>query len=237
MGTLYINNDELWTKLDNIKPIEPIPTNIKAWDTFFGGIRQGSLYMICALRGTGKTSFLLAMAKQMNSLGYRTLYVSIEQNIDQLKDYIPRKPNFDIFIMDKLKDWDNIEQVISNYDFIFYDYLGALSEFGNGNDSEWQALRLDSNKLGHLAKNHNIGIITACQGNDELATQLPKTLPYNAKYVNYSKGAIDSVAGAIYLVRYSGQLYIKEFKNRYGEFHYDAIPIKLDLKRKEFMAF
>ena len=53
MGTLYINNDELWTKLDNIKPIEPIPTNIKAWDTFFGGIRQGSLYMICALRGTG----------------------------------------------------------------------------------------------------------------------------------------------------------------------------------------
>ena len=235
MGTLYINNDELWTKLDSIKPIKPIPTNIKAWDTFFDGIRQGSLYMICALRGTGKTSFLLAMAKQMNNLGYRTLYVSIEQNIEQLKDYIPRKPNFDVFVMEALKDWDEIEKVIKNYDFIFYDYIGALSE--RNNDPEWQSLRYDSNKLGHLAKNYNVGIITACQGNDELATQMPKSLPYNAKYVNYGKGIIDSVAGAIYLVRYSGQLYIKEFKNRYGEFHYDAMPIKLDLKKKEFMAF
>ena len=44
------------------------------------------------------------MAKQMTTLGNRTLYISIEQNIDQLLDYIPRLDNLDVFTMETMKD-------------------------------------------------------------------------------------------------------------------------------------
>lgn len=239
MGTLYINNDETWNELKQRPKIPPIPTNVPGWDTLFGGIRQGSVYIICAERGTGKTSFLIAMAKQMTKLGNRTLYISIEQNIDQLLDYIPRLDNLDVFTMETMKDWDTIKEIAKNYDFIFYDYLGAISEFGeSSNMSEWQVLKKDSADLGEIAKIYNVGIITACQGKDGLNSINDSEIKHNADFVSYGKGMIDKAAGATYLIRRpNDKLYLKEFKNRYGAINMMPQQIKINLERKEFMAF
>ena len=99
-------------------------------------------------------------------------------------------------------------------------------------------LRKDSADLGEVAKVYNVGIITACQGKDGLNDKNESEIKHNADFVSYAKGMIDKAAGAVYLIRKpNGKLYLKEFKNRYGNLNMMPQQVKIDLGRKEFMAF
>lgn len=66
-------------------PAKPgIPTGFQTLDSAMNGAHPGSLYIIAAGTGEGKTIMLLNIAHNMWEAGYRVLFISIENYIDDV---------------------------------------------------------------------------------------------------------------------------------------------------------
>ena len=212
-------------------------THWKAWDNIFGGIERGSIYMIASTTGGGKSTLLLAMAKHMARQypNKRIMYITIEQNIRQIYKFLDARniPNMCIVELESLKEWAQIVEYIGEYDYLFYDYLGALSE---GTEDEWINLREDAKTLANIAKTYDVPIITAAQARNELLEDYAaQKVQQNVKYLSFSKAMANLIAGGVYWVPQPGRSYgfFYNFKNRYQELHIGGEKINVDYRTKE----
>lgn len=212
-------------------------TGIKALDEIFGYLIPGSTYMICAGTGVGKSSFLLATAKKI-ALNKKVLYVTIEQNDEQLADVLPKNnSNLGFYEMEVWNEWKDIEILNQekNYDYIIFDYLGADCV------EEWDELINKSGELANMAKKNNWIIITACQAKPEIIEEF-KNDQFSLKlftpmYIAYSKGMAAKIAGGVYLIKQKDSIfYLYNFKNRYRPLNIMPYTLtNLNLEKKEFM--
>lgn len=213
-----------------------VESGIEVIDNAFDGLYKGSLYAVCAARGVGKSTFLLASAKKIAEQGSKTLYLTVEQSFEQLMGYIPEIiPNFVLLEFNgEAKAWGEIKEVIKEHkiEYVFFDYIGA-------NLTNWDDLVREANMLAEVAKELGIIIFTASQADDALFEEFnnnPKSAKLNTGcFVSFSKHIMDKVAGGAYLVRANGTTYMYCFKNRYGALNYSQIRVDgLDYSTKSW---
>ena len=196
---------------------QTIKSDIAIWDEWFGGFQKGCLQIICAATGHGKTTFLIAMAKQAVKAGLKVLYIGSEQPA---------------MILQEVMEGYDIDFVLN--DLIIYDYLGAESG-ANGKAQEWQVFRDDADFLSNLAVRTNSCILVGCQGTDDLNNIKSFDEVKGSKYVAFAKQIMNKVSSGAYLIRKDNVPYLKMIKNRYGEFKPETMKLLgLDYKRKNF---
>lgn len=210
---------------------QTIKSDIAIWDEWFGGFQKGCLQIVCAATGHGKTTFLIAMAKQAVEAGLKVLYIGSEQPAMILQEVME---GYDIDFV--LKDGYCMEECIGEekYDLIIYDYLGAESG-ANGKAQEWQVFRDDADFLSNLAVRTNSCILVGCQGTDDLNNIKSFDEVKGSKYVAFAKQIMNKVSSGAYLIRKDNVPYLKMIKNRYGEFKPETMKLLgLDYKTKKF---
>ena len=229
MKIIKLTEDTLQMRKELLENFESIKTTtgIPGIDRAFGFLVKGSIYAVASATGIGKTTFLLATAKEMANKGYKVLYLSIEMNVEQLIPYLPEvQPNLDVAEFDG-KSWSELDG--SEYDIICYDYIGA-------NLNDWDELIIEADNLAEYAKKHNIIIFTALQAKPEIAEESKEEVLHTNVYVAFSKGMINKVAGAAYLVKRKQHLYLYVMKNRYGPLNWDPIEMSdLDYATKSWL--
>lgn len=213
-------------------------TGIKGLDEAFGGnLYSGSLWLICAGTGVGKTTTLLATAKKMAREGKKIAYISIEMSLVQILKYCP--DNLDglyLYTMESIIDWDEFKKECQEirFDAIFYDYLGA-----QGNLGEWDQMIDFTAGLSSLAIKYDIPVFTACQATVELTDEVRRNPKSNnlfgINYIAYSKGVANKVAGGIYIVNDGSSLLAYNFKCRYDIKPTISYKLNLDFKTKEWL--
>lgn len=233
---IYLTADTLEERMKRIEEFgnRAVKTNITALNDVFGTLYRGSLYSICACRGTGKSTFLLASAKKMAETG-KVIYITIEQSYEQLGSYLPKvSENLVIVMIDSDAQLQEVYKLIEEIqpEAVFFDYLGALL-------TTWDDLTREAHIWAEMAKKLGILIFTANQADDKLHEEWlrdPKSISLNTgMYVSFSKHMIDKVAGAAYLVNMNNQTNMYCFKNRYNPLRIGGVNITgLDYKNKEW---
>ena len=220
MGLIRLTADTLEEREKMIEAFgaNRVLSNIDVIDKAFDGLYKGSLYAVCAARGVGKSTFLLASAKKTSDAGIKTLYLTVEQSYAQLNPYLPKVSEFlDIYEFNgEAKEWVQIKEIIKEYGFeyVYFDYIGA-------NLTTWDDLVREANMLAEIAKELGIIIFTGCQADDGLLEEFlnnPKSAKLNTGcFVSFAKHMMDKVAGGAYLVRPNdNDTYMYVFKSRYG---------------------
>lgn len=238
MGLIRLSIDTLEERMKMIEEFgaNRVESGIEVIDNAFDGLYKGSLYAVCAARGVGKSTFLLASAKKVAEKEIKTLYLTVEQSYSQLSSYLPKVSEFlDIYEFNgEAKTWEEIKKVIQEYgyEYVFFDYIGA-------NLTNWDDLVREANMLAEVAKELGIIIFTASQADDALFEEFnnnPKSAKLNTGcFVSFSKHIMDKVAGGAYLVRANGTTYMYCFKNRYGALNYSQIRVDgLDYSTKSW---
>ena len=229
MRIIKLTEDTLQMRKELLENFELMKTTtgISGIDNAFGFLVKGSIYAVASATGVGKTTFLLATAKEMANKGYKVLYLSIEMNVEQLIPYLPEiQPNLTVQEFDGTS-WDKLDG--SEYDIICYDYIGA-------NLNDWDELIIEADNLAEYAKKHNIVIFTALQARPEIAEETKEENLHTNVYVAFSKGMINKVAGAAYLVKRKQHLYLYVMKNRYRPVNWDPIEMSdLDYATKSWL--
>lgn len=199
------------------------------------GLRKGSIYLVAAGTGVGKTSFLIATAKQLIEQGKKVAYISVEMAAEDLLEYLL---GYDIFVYEWESDkdnWKEFEDVMQkrNFDIVLYDYIGA-----EGNIGEWDKLVDFTTGLTHLAITYNIPVLTACQATAEIRkTNLNDPLLTTTNFISFSKNIANKIASGIYIVpsTISNQFFLINFKNRYGIRPDCEIKVYLDRAEKKWL--
>lgn len=228
MRTLSLNRETLEYRKELSRNFEQnkILTNIKGIDDAFGYLIKGSVYAIAAATGVGKTTFLLATAKDLAKRGKKVLFLTIEMNIEQLLPYLPdEEPNL---VIGEFESWD--DEMMKAFDIICYDYLGARL-------SNWDELINEADALAEKAKEYNIVIFTAMQARPEIINAKEEELHTNY-YVSFSKGVVNKLAGAAYLVNENSGINLYVMKNRYAPLNYKKVPMtSLDYTTKSWNSW
>ena len=222
---------ELLEKMRKEMGMQVFPSDNAIWDDWFGGFQKGCLQIICAATGHGKTTFLIAMAKNAVNANLKVLYIGSEQPAMILQEVME---GYDIDFV--LKDGSSMEECIGEdkYDLIIYDYLGAESG-ANGKAQEWQVFRDDADYLSNLALRTNSCILVGCQGTDDLNNVKDFSEIKGSKYVAFAKQIMNKVSSGAYLNRKESKSYLKMIKNRYGEFKPETMQlIGLNYATKKF---
>ena len=199
------------------------------------GLRKGSIYLVAASTGIGKTSFLIATAKQLIEQGKKVAYISVEMAAEDLLEYLL---GYDIFVYEWESDkdnWKEFEDIMEkrNFDIVLYDYIGA-----EGNIGEWDKLVDFTTGLTHLAITYNIPVLTACQATVEIKkVKNNDPLLTTTNFISFSKNIANKIASGIYIVpsNTSNQFYLYNFKNRYGIRPDHEIKVYLDRAKKVWL--
>ena len=239
--------DKFFCKKDNIEERKNLiknwenkafKTGIKGLDEAFGGnLYTGSLWLICAGTGVGKTTALLATAKKMVREGKKVAYISIEMSLVQILKFCPDDLNgLYLYEMESMAQWKEFEKECEEkrFDAVFYDYLGSQGDLG-----EWDKLIDFSARLSKIAIKYDIPVFTACQATVELTSEVRRnpnsTNLFGLSYIAYSKGIANKVAGGIYIVNDGNSLWAYNFKCRYNTKPTDRYELKLNFKTKEWL--
>lgn len=212
-------------------------TGIKGLDEAFGGnLYTGSLWLICAGTGVGKTTALLATAKKMVREGKKVAYITIEMSYIQILKFCQDSlDGLYIYEMESMADWKEFEKECEKikFDAVFYDYLGAQGDLG-----EWDKMIDFSAGLAKIAIQYDIPVFTACQATIELTDEARRNPNssnlFGLNYIAYSKGMANKVAGGIYIVNDGSNLFAYNFKCRYNIKPTDRYELKLNFKTKEW---
>lgn len=192
-----------------------VDTHIKfIQEVFDNAIVKGSMYCFTAPTNTGKTTLLLAIAKNLARQGKRTVFITKEQSIEQMAKKIGLEESIpNLTISDDLDDILHAGLEYENPEYVIYDYIGADLKLG-----KWDEIITFADKLAEYCKSVNCVLFTACQATPELAIKYEEN-PLDPSlstpmYVAYSKGITNKATGSAYLLK-NGALI--NFKNRYGE--------------------
>lgn len=227
--------DKLITKKSELAD-NLIKTGLETWDQNFDGLRRGGIHLIAAPSGHGKTSFMISMSKLLASQKFKVLYIGTEQTEFELLDTFGRV-NVDFILKDSSFTLNELfNDLDTQYDVIFYDYLGAESGANDTNKSEWQVYRDQMDALHQLALSINCAIITACQATADILNAGPNPGARGSQFIAFSKNIQNSINLGIYLIRNSDNsgCNLSMFKNRYGRFNSAPIPVFMDYKSKQF---
>lgn len=211
-------------------------TGVKGLDEAFGGnLYTGSLWLICAGTGVGKTTALLATAKKMVRDGKKVAYITIEMSLIQILKFC--EDDLDglyLYEMESIKDWQEFKKECEEkkFDVVFYDYLGA-----QGNVGKWDEMIDFAAELGLLAIKYDIPIFTACQATKDINVVAKKNPDdsslFGIDYISFSTGMANKIAGGIYIVNNNG-IWAYNLKCRYDMKPNKKIRLDLDFKTKEW---
>lgn len=228
---------------------QAIPTGITFIDDQAHGILRGRITLFCSPTGHGKSTALMALAKRMAEKGENVLYITIEQELNEMMVRLG-KPYDHIVITrmtckDVEKQWQEIKNVVKelHISVICYDYVGATGV----SDNAVADLVNEMNSLSDYAIDTKCAIITACQANPEIFEVIyPSnknketniTLLFTNKYIAFSKHLADKIALGFYLIKdKDDKNFVKVycFKNRCFEHKCIAHnKVFLDYQRVEF---
>lgn len=223
--------DEIQTLSEKLKNAY-LPTGWAPWDTWFGGFQKGTLQLVAAPTGHGKTTVLIGLAKKAVKQGYRVLYIGTEQVIEMLANVFG-PINIDFVLKPegvKLSDCIGEDQ----YDVILYDYLGAESA-AYGNAQEWQIYRDQADYLSNFAIEHNACVLTAAQANIDIVEKKIEDIPNSGKNVSFAKHIVDKVSAAAYIVKKEEGVYMIMIKARYKPMRTTPQVVYIDYKNKEVL--
>lgn len=194
--------------------------------TFSDRIVCGSVYLFVAATGVGKTTLLLSAAKADSRThpDRNILFVTTEQALCMLTPYFDEYDN--ITLGTSINDF--INDGITHYDAIYYDYIA--SEVQEGMD-DWSGILSIATKIANYAKETRTPIFTAAQATYDIATADEDSLR-STKFVAYSKGIVNKVAGAAYLLK---DCNVITFKNRYGIIPPNKQKYTLNYESKTFI--
>ena len=193
----------------------------------------GELYMVFAPTSTGKSTFLMATAKEY-AKHKKTMFLTTEESLLDLLPYISQNDN--LFIT---SNYDTAVQEIKENDihYLFYDYMGSTGDFS------WNALKDEADKLTQLGITLDVLIFTAGQADDSIYKAIEDDndfSKYTAQYVSFSKHIVDKCAGAFYLVKNkkTNILYSYPLKYRHGSLAYKPTPVNnLDFYERSWNIF
>ena len=194
--------------------------------TFSDRIVCGSVYLFVAATGVGKTTLLLSTAKADSRAhpNRKILFITTEQALCMLIPYFDEYDN--IKFGTSINDF--VDDEITHYDAIYYDYIA--SEVQDGMD-DWSGILSIATKIANYAKDTRTPIFTAAQATYDIATADNDELR-STKFVAYSKGIVNKVAGAAYLLKDGNAI---TFKNRYGIIPVNRIHYDLNYELKTFL--
>lgn len=205
----------------------------RLWDEWFGGFQKGTLQLICAPTGGGKTTVLIALAKKAERLGYKVLYIGVEQDPLAIDDFLS---NADIDFV-----WKNectLQECIGDdsYDLVIYDYLGAESG-ANTSAQEWQVFRDQANYLSNFAIANNICILTAAQADHKIKDKnlTIEDIPNSPAFVSFSKHIVDKISAGIYIIPQGTETHAVMMKNRYKPMVTEPKQILINYQSKEVL--
>lgn len=199
------------------------------------GLRKGSIYMAAAATGVGKTSFLIATAKQLIEQGKKVAYISVEMAAEDLLEYLLGY-DIDVYEWEAEKDnWKEFETTMDEcqFDIVLYDYIGA-----EGNVGEWDKLVDFATGLTQLAIQYNIPVLTACQATIDIKkAKLNDPLLTTTNFISFSKNIANKIASGIYIIPSNApnQFYLINFKNRYGIRPDHEIKVCLNCAEKKWL--
>lgn len=180
----------------------------KQIDNFFGkGLIRGGVYLIAGSPGIGKSTFLLQIAKMLDKNGYKILYITAEESINQLSIRAKRLSAENINAIDE-NDADAIAAIMKEYnpDLVIVDSIHAI----HSRDIESvaggiQQVRHCSEIITETAKKHDITAIMVAHITKGGSIAGPKTLEHMVDAVLHLEGD-DKTDLRI----------LKSYKNRFG---------------------
>lgn len=192
------------------QPEERFPTGISEFDHVLGGgVVVGSLVLLAGSPGIGKSTLLLQVAGSLASSGRKSLYISGEESLEQIKLRAERLkidcPELIIFsetnlkeIIKQIKEIEPRFVVIDSIQTVYHeDFSGSPGSVGQVKECTEQLL--------YLAKSKRIPIFISGQITKEGAIAGPKVLEHIVDTVLYFEGSRD----LLYRV-------LRAEKNRYG---------------------
>lgn len=134
-------------------------TGVEGIDELFGGagFMPNFTFTLAAAPGTGKTSILLQILELLEMTGKKTVYISGEENVEQLA-FTCKRLNVSKVPLANLTDIDEIiKEVIANkFDFVVIDSLPSISCSTRMNRKELE--EYITTKIVKTAKEHEIVI-------------------------------------------------------------------------------
>lgn len=134
-------------------------TNVEGVDELFGGagFMPNFTFTLAAAPGTGKTSILLQILELLEKTGKKTVYISGEENVEQLA-FTCKRLNVSKVPLANLTDIDEIiKEIIANkFDFVVIDSLPSISCSTRMNRKELE--EYITTKIVKTAKEHEIVI-------------------------------------------------------------------------------
>lgn len=211
-----------------------MPSSWSIWDEWFGGFQRGTLQLVCAPTGGGKTTVLIGLAKKAVRQGYKVLYIGTEQEISQLLSvYGPLELDFI-----RKNNEITLQECIGedSYDLVIYDYLGAESG-ANTTAQEWQIYRDQANYLSDFAITNDVCILTAAQADSKIKDKnlAPEDIPNSPAYVSFSKHIVDKISAGVYIIPKGTETYAVMMKNRYKPMVTDPRKIYIDYEGKRVL--
>jgi uncharacterized protein YlaN (UPF0358 family) len=182
----------------------------------FPDIYLGTLFMMFAPTGVGKSSFLMATAKEF-AKETKVIYISTEESKIDMYMHFPQNDNITIAYCETQQQvLDTIEYAGQNdIHYVFYDYIGSTGDF------DWTALKDEADKILQKAIKYEMLVMSAGQAKNELYEDMlnPDELKiYTPHYISYSKNIATKCAYAMYLCmdKNANVLKMWAFKNRHG---------------------
>ena len=213
-----------------------MPTGWRIWDNWFGGFQRGTIQVIAAPTGHGKTTMLIAMAKLAARKHYRILYIGTEQEEDDIFQYFDDKYDIDIVRKHSMDTWPDVIGD-AEYDLIIYDYFAADSMHGEG---EWGTLIHDMNTLADYAIDHHLCILTAMQADNSITRNPKEEWLHEGGYLSFSKHVTDKMWAGVYIRQINDDILndnvmISMFKVRNKPKDDTSRTFKMDYRSKEII--
>ena len=182
---LIIKTNDQWDQIKESNKMTCINSGVKAIDEIVGGYFVKELTVLSAASGNGKSIIGLTSALRMSDLGYKVLYISLENSLSVdasrrdriIKEYgIDKdKEKFSYFNSDLgngLVSCDDIEELVSGettgYDAVFIDsvdFIKEVMENANEGFSSFRILNEVCDRLRKLAAKERCAIIVTAQLN------------------------------------------------------------------------
>lgn len=194
--------------------------DVEGIDELFGGagFMPNFTFTLAAAPGTGKTSMLLQTLELLENIGKKTVYISGEENVEQLA-FTCKRLNVSKVPLANLTDIDEIiKEIVSNkFDFVVIDSLPSICSSTRMNKRELEEYIASS--IVKTAKEHEIaiGIILhfTKTGTYKGSTLLPHSVDcniimtrneddYNLRDVDVTKNRFGTAAQATFEMTSSG---------------------------------